>query len=329
MSGAGPVTHTVVTGANGFVGRALVRRLLGQAQSSSLPQGQRLTLIDQQFDAAPPAPLVRQVSGSFGDPALLDEVLAVPVDRVFHLASVPGSLAEREPALGHEVNLLATLALADRLAQQARHGGPVARLVFASSVAVYGPLGNAAVHEDQPAHPALTYGAHKLMTEIALADASRRGELDAVSLRLPGIVARPASESGHGSAFMSLVMHRLAAGEPYVCPVPADATAWWMSLPCCVDNLLHAAIMSTAAAPSARTWQLPVLHLSMAQVVAALLRRHGEGRSALVSHAEDATITALFGRYPPLHTPGALAAGLRHDGDADRLVAAALADHGA
>lgn len=316
------VLHTVVTGANGFVGRALVRRLLGDGSSPS----QQLTLIDQRFDATPAAANVRRVCGSFGGTALLDQVLAVPADRVFHLASVPGALAEREPALGHEVNLLATLALADRLVQQACQGGPVARLVFASSVAVYGPLGSGAVHEDQPAQPALTYGAHKLMTEIALADASRRGELDAVSLRLPGIVARPASESGHGSAFMSLVMHRIAAGEPYVCPVPVDATAWWMSLPCCVDNLLHAATMPTAAASSSRTWQLPVLHLGMAQVLAALARRYGDERKALVSHVEDATLTALFGRYPPLHTPAALAAGFRHDGDADRLVAAALAD---
>lgn len=317
------VLHTVVTGANGFVGRALVRRLLTGSPSPA----RQLTLIDQRFDAAPAAPHVRQVCGSFGDSALLDDVLAVPAGRVFHLASVPGSLAEREPALGHQVNLLATLALADRLARQARQGGTVARLVFASSVAVYGPLGTEAVHEDQPAQPALTYGAHKLMAEIALADASRRGELDAVSLRLPGIVARPASESGHGSAFMSLVMHRMAAGEPYVCPVPVDAAAWWMSLPCCVDNLLHAATMPTAAAPSSRTWQLPVLHLDMAQVLAALARRYGAERRALISHAEDATISALFGRYPPLPAPAALAAGFRHDGDADRLVAAALADY--
>jgi nucleoside-diphosphate-sugar epimerase len=88
--------------------------------------------------------------------------------------------------------------------------------VFASSVAVYGALGPDHVHESQPPRPALSYGAHKLMAEIELADLSRRGTLDAVSLRLPGIVARPPSESGHGSAFMSLVMHKVAAGQPYV-----------------------------------------------------------------------------------------------------------------
>nr|WP_315392601.1 NAD-dependent epimerase/dehydratase family protein [uncultured Duganella sp.] len=316
MSGAAP-NHTVVTGANGFVGRALVARLRDDPR-------RRLTLIDQRFDEPSTDDRIRQVCGSFGDAAVLDLVLEQPADSVFHLASVPGSKAEREPALGYEVNLLATLALANRLAGQGRRDGRVARVVFASSVAVYGQLGTDPVREEQPAHPAITYGAHKLMAEVALADLSRRGELDAVSLRLPGIVARPASESGHGSAFMSLVMHRLATGQPYVCPVPADATAWWMSLPCCVDNLLHAAAMSTAGAPASRTWQLPVLHLSMDEVLAALARRYGAPSRALCTHVEDEVITRLFGRFPPLGTPAALAAGFRHDGDADRLVAASL-----
>ena len=309
--------HTVVTGANGFVGRALVARLREDPR-------QRLTLIDQHFDQAPAGPHIRQVCGSFGDAALLDQVLERPADTVFHLASVPGSLAEREHAVGYQVNLLATLTLAHRLAGQGRNLGRPARLVFASSVAVYGPLSADEVREDQPARPAISYGAHKLMAEIELADLSRRGELDAVSLRLPGIVARPAGESGHGSAFMSLVMHRLAASQPYVCPVPADATAWWMSLPCCGDNLLPAADMSTAGAPASRTWQLPVLHLSMEHLLAALARRYGPHSRALCTHREDPAITALFGRFPPLETPAALAAGFRHDGDADRLVAASV-----
>lgn len=311
------MSHIVITGANGFVGRGLVRRLRDDPSH-------QLTLIDQAFDGAPAAPGTRQIHGSFGDPAVLEAALERPADIVFHLASVPGSLAEREHALGYQVNLQATLALAHRLAAQGRQRQRPPRLVFASSVAVYGPLGAAPVHEDQPPRPAISYGTHKLMAEIELADLSRRGELDAVSLRLPGIVARPATESGHGSAFMSLVMHRLAAGEPYTCPVPAHATAWWMSLPCCVDNLLHAAIMSTAGAPASRCWQLPVLHLSMEQLLAALAQRYGARCRELLSYAPDDRIEALFGRYPALHTPAALAAGFRHDGGADALIQQAL-----
>ncbi len=312
------MSHIVITGASGFVGRALVRRLRADPQH-------QLTLIDQAFDAATDGPNTRQLLGSFGDPAVLDQALRTPADIVFHLASVPGSLAERQHALGYQVNLQATLTLAHRLAAQGEQQGHVARLVFASSIAVYGPLGTLPVREGQPAQPAISYGAHKLMAEIELADLSRRGAVDAVSLRLPGIVARPATETGHGSAFMSLIMHRLAAGQPYVCPVSSGATAWWMSLPCCVDNLLHAAAISTADAPPSRCWQLPVLHLSMHQILAALEQRYGAQCGQLLSHQVDPQIEALFGRFPALHTPAALAAGFRHDGDADALIRHAMA----
>jgi len=307
------MSHILITGANGFVGQGLVKRLLAQG-------GHTLTLIDRSFDDAPASAQVRQITGSFGDAAVLDAALKAPVDIVFHLASMPGALAEREPALGFQVNLQATLTLAHRLAARSH---PV-RFVFASSVAVYGALGPDHVHESQPPRPALSYGAHKLMAEIELADLSRRGTLDAVSLRLPGIVARPPSESGHGSAFMSLVMHKIAAGQPYVCPVGPKATAWWMSLRCCIDNLLHATGMPTGDAPASRVWQLPVLHLSMREVLDALTWRYGPQRRELISFAPDERIEALFGRMPPLRTPAALAAGFRHDEDADQLIVAAL-----
>ncbi|WP_373987182.1 NAD-dependent epimerase/dehydratase family protein [Duganella sp. BuS-21] len=311
------MSHIVITGANGFVGRALVKRLLAQTRHT-------LTLIDHSFDDTGADPRARRIAGSFGDPTVLDAALETPADVVFHLASVPGALAEREPALGYQVNLLATLTLAHRLAQQQEQQQRKARLVFASSVAVYGALDPGDVHENQEARPALSYGAHKLMAEIELADLSRRGQLDAVSLRLPGIVARPPSESGHGSAFMSLVMHKLAAGQHYVCPVGPKATAWWMSLPCCIDNLLHGATMSTAGAPPARVWQLPVLHLSLRDVLDALAWRYGPQRRELLTFAPDERLETLFGRLPPLHTPAALAAGFRHDKDADSLIAAAM-----
>lgn len=307
------MSHIVITGANGFVGQGLVKRLLAQSDHT-------LTLIDRHFDSEPASRRVRCIAGSFGEAAVLDAMLKTPVDTVYHLASVPGALAEREPELGYQVNLQATLALAHRLAARPRP----ARLVFASSVAVYGALGTETVHEYQPASPALSYGAHKLMAEIELADLGRRGVLDAVSLRLPGIVARPPSESGHGSAFMSLIMHKIAAGQPYVCPVGPKATAWWMSLRCCVDNLLHGAAMPTGEAPAARVWQLPVLHLSVREVLDALIWRYGPQRRELISFAPDERIEALFGRLPPLHTPAALAAGFRHDEGVDQLIMAAL-----
>jgi nucleoside-diphosphate-sugar epimerase len=246
---------------------------------------------------------------------------------VFHLASVPGSLAEREPALGWQVNLMGPLALLQRLAAAGGAGGdgaPAPRVVFASSVAVYGALPVAGrIDENCATHPALSYGAHKRMTEVLLADLSRRGGLDGISLRLPGIVARPLSPTGHGSAFMSDLIRHLSAGEAYDCPVSAAAQAWWMSLPCCIGNLLHAARMPSPQTLAQRTVQLPVLTATVGAVVAAIEAQTGS--ACRVRYRPDAQIESLFGRLPVLETPQARALGFSDDGSLAALVRQSLA----
>ncbi|MFA5549446.1 MAG: NAD-dependent epimerase/dehydratase family protein, partial [Porticoccaceae bacterium] len=232
------MTRVLVTGAAGFVGGALAARLARDPLALDAPPGALLLA-----DAHRPAPALeptpaldgaRWLTGDLADPAYVDALAAEAPDVVFHLASVPGGAAERDPALGSAVNLHGTLRLLEQLARRAAPGRPPV-VVFTSTVAVYGaPLPAQGVDAATPARPLTSYGAHKLMTEVLLADLSRRGALDGRSLRLPGIVARPPQAGGHVSAFMSDLIHRLAAGQAYTCPVSADATCWWMSVGCCV-----------------------------------------------------------------------------------------------
>src|SRR5690606_4018669 len=141
-------------------------------------------------------------------------------------AAVPGGAAEADYALGRRVNLETTLGLFETLACQGRRPPTV---VYSSTIAVYGSELPDRVTPETPLNPPLTYGAHKLACEVLLADFSRRGLLDGRSVRLPGIVARPRAPSGLASAFMSDILHALAAGDRFTCPVSAQATAWWMS----------------------------------------------------------------------------------------------------
>ncbi|PHR25359.1 MAG: epimerase [Hoeflea sp.] len=313
----------IITGASGFVGNGLARHLCHRPDALGRPIS-KLILADltepSDLRALQDYAFAEWRCGDLTDPSYLDQLLDEPVDCLFHLASLPGSLAEQKPELGWSVNLQAPLLLARRLADQSRLGVITPRVVFASTIAVYGPMGPEAVTEDHPAIPAISYGAHKLMTEIGLADLSRRGEVDARSIRLPGIVARPETESGHGSAFMSLLFHKARSGSPYVSPVSPQATSWWMSLETCIANLVNAAAVETDGLPASRSWQLPSLHASVGRIIAALEGRFGAESTAKFSFEPDPKIEALFGRLPPLQTPRAEAAGFVQDEDANALV---------
>jgi nucleoside-diphosphate-sugar epimerase len=213
------------------------------------------------------------------------------------------------------VNLEATLHLLDMLRRQST----AAKLVFASTIAVYGESLPDVVDELTPTAPALSYGAHKLASEILMADAARRGWVKACSLRLPGVVARPGDGEGLISAFMSQLFWKLRAGQSIVLPVSADGAAWWISVGACVDNLLQGACIDTHALGARRMVQMPALHLTMAEVVEAIARVHGPECFKLVRYEPQAAVQRLFASYPPLRTPMAEALGFRHDGSADVL----------
>lgn len=299
----------LVTGADGFLGRGLVRAL-----PAAFPTMQRLVLTDRTFQQ-PNAAGSDCIYGNIDDADFLSALLEPGFDLVFHLASVPGSLAEREQEIGYSTNLLASLNLARGVAARCRG----ANFVFASSIAVYGALNGELVSADTKPAPLLTYGAHKLMTEIFLSDMARQGALSPISLRFPGIVARPPSESGHGSAFMSQIFHKVAAGEVFDCPIPADSTCWWMSRRAAVGVLLRAARLSR---PAETVIQPPVLHANLAQVSEAIGRV--VGKEPRIQWGADLNLQRIFGSMPPLDAARASALGFCADADLETLANAAL-----
>lgn len=313
------MSQVVVTGSQGFIAQVLIRRLLRDGLGGQPVD--RITAVDLAFEAgADEDARLRRVAGSVHDPAVQSEALKSVPDLVFHLSSVPGGAAERDPDLGRKVNLDATLSLLDNCRALPRPP----RFIYASSVAVYGEHLPAQMTEDTPAAPALTYGAHKLACEVLIADASRRGWVNGCSLRLPGVVARPGDGDGLMSSFMSQLFWRLARGEAITLPVSPKATCWWMSVGTCVDNLMHVATMDSRSWNAQRSYQMPVLHLSIEEVVAALSKRLGRSVADLVHYQPNPLIERLFGSSPPLLAPLAASIGLRHDGDISRLTVRAM-----
>ena len=294
----------LLTGADGYLGRHVA------AQALALPGLTAMRLTDRRVAGPPADPRVSTLEGDLTDPALRAAALE-GADAVIHLAAMLGGAAEAAPEAARRVNLDATLALADAC----RRG---TRFVFASSVAVLGPDLPDPVEDAAPVAPRMVYGAHKAMAEIALATAARRGELDAISLRPSGVVARDGLDAGLKSAFLSRVFHAVRRGEEIALPVGPDARSWLASARVTAANFLHAAALP--ALPPRRALTLPALAPRMDALVAALRRRFPDGRAAAVSYAPDPAVEAAFGRMPDLRAEAAEAAGFRRDADLDALV---------
>lgn len=306
------MTHSnaiLVTGAGGFVGRQIVARLL--------ERGDHVVATDTVAGGIPEG--ARVVAGDLGDTAVRAEALKDGVSAVIHLATVPGGAAEADPVASRRINVDA---MYDLLLETAA-AGHRPRFVFASSIAVFGDPLPEHVDDLSPLSPKMIYGTHKAMMEHAMAMFSNRGLIDGVTVRLPGILARPKGPSGMKSAFMSNLFHALKAGEDFLCPVSAQGTIWAQSLARCADNFLHALTLDTALLPTTRAVTLPALRVTMGDLAAHIARQCGVSAD-LVRYEPDAALEAAFAAQPPLATPAAEKAGFAHDGDTASLVKSAL-----
>jgi nucleoside-diphosphate-sugar epimerase len=307
--------HVLVTGAGGFIGGRLVERLLSD------PRFQRahFTLVDLALAHPPTDPRVRVVVGDMADPQLRREAIDGRVDTAFHLAGVLGGAAEANYPLSRHINIDATLSLFEELRDEARPP----RVVFASSIAVFGTTIPDHIDDDTIPIPSMVYGAQKLMMEIALEQFSNRGLLDGLAIRLPGIVARPGADARLKSAFLNNVFYAYAQGEDFLLPVSADGTSWLISVPACVDAFVHAGTLPADRISGRRSFTLPAQLVRMGDLVDALGRRFPASRSR-IEYKPDAQLQAQFASQPPLTTAIGDRLGFRHDGDLDRLVARAM-----
>ncbi len=288
--------HVSILGAGGFLGRRLTRMLaaegaIGGAAISSL------TL----FDVAPPeAPhAVFPVHCLGGDVAALPEAAMPPgTGIVFHLAAVVSAQAEADYELGRRVNLHGTEAVIDAC----RRLDHPPRMVFTSSVASFGGGQNAVLADDARQMPGNSYGAQKAAAELFLADATRRGFLDAVCLRLPTIIVRPGRPNKAASSFVSAIIREPLLGLSADLPVGVDFAVWVASPRRALDWLLHAATMDTHAMGLDRGVNPPGISATVAHMLAALDEVR-PGASRLVRRTPDAAVAAIVGTWPASFAP--------------------------
>jgi nucleoside-diphosphate-sugar epimerase len=313
----------VITGGCGFLGRRVAIRLL--EQGTGLGAIDELVLFD---NAAPALPLpeekrLRLVTGDIADRDTVTRLIAPGAHAVFHLAAIVSGEAEANTDLGYRVNLDGTRAVLDAC----RALGTCPRLVFASSLAVYGGDLPAAVGDDTALTPQTSYGTQKALGELLVNDYSRKGFVDGRALRLPTVVVRPGRPNRAASTFASSMIREPLAGQDAVCPVAPDTVMALASPRRIVEGLVHALALPGAAFGASRSLQLPGFSVAVGEMAAALRRAGGESAYARIDWQPDPQIQAIVSGWPrSLATPRAEALGFGRDRGIDEVIAAFIED---
>ncbi len=297
--------RVVITGGAGFIGRRLALRLLElNALTDSAGREQPVERIVL-FDRAAPDPLllrdprVEAVIGDIGDPEQVCAVIAPDTGAVFHLAAVVSAGAEEDFDLGMTVNLQGTMnALA-----AARSLPQPARLVFASSVAVYGGRMPETVPDALMLNPQTSYGTQKAVGELLVQDYARKGYVDGRALRFPTIVVRPGKPNKAASTWASSIIREPLQGEEAVCPVEPDQAMYVLSPRKVVDAVLKAAAMPAEAWGPARMLALPGLTVTVEQMLAALAAVAGERVAARVAFEPDPFVQEIVNGWATQFDP--------------------------
>ena len=289
--------HILVLGAAGMVGRKLVERLLRDGRLGKTDIS-RLTLQDV---VAPNKPEkagypVDVVAGDFAVPGFADKLVANRPDVIFHLAAIVSGEAELDFDKGYRINLDGTRMLLDAI--RLVGGGYKPRVVFTSSIAVFGAPFPDAIGDEFFHTPLLSYGTQKAIGELLLADYSRRGFLDGIGIRLPTICIRPGLPNKAASGFFSNILREPLAGKEAILPVSEDVRHWHATPRSAVGFLLHAGTMDLAAVGPRRNLSMPGLSATVGEQIAALKRVAGEKVAARIKREPDPFIMGIVDGWP-------------------------------
>ena len=286
--------RVLVIGAGGMLGRKLIARLT-RDQAIGGKEIAHLT----QADAMHCAPIladfdVETVTCDLSAPYSAAQLLAGRPDVIFHLAAVVSGEAERDFDKGYRINLDATR----YLLEAARLAGNCPKLVFTSSIAVFGAPFPQVISDDYFTTPLTSYGTQKAMAELLINDYSRRGFVDGVALRMPTVCVRPGSPNAAASGFFSSIIREPLVGLQAVLPVKDTVRHWFASPRAAVEFLVKAAIMDLSGLGSRRTLTLPGLSCTVADQIDALRRVAGDSAVALIASLPDPEIARIVGGWP-------------------------------
>jgi nucleoside-diphosphate-sugar epimerase len=287
--------HILITGAAGMIGRKLTERLLSDARIGKL-EITKLTLHDLVASDARPTEntSIRPIVGDLSDRSVVDRVVAEKPDMIMHLAAIVSGEAEADFDRGYAVNFDGTRHLFEAIRLQ--HYQP--RVIYASSIAVFGAPFPEPIPDDFQLTPLTSYGTQKAVGELLLNDYSRRGFFDGIGLRLPTICVRPGKPNKAASGFFSNIIREPLKGEEAVLPVPESVRHWHASPRAAVGFFMRAAEMDLAPVGPRRCLTMPGVAATVGEQIEALRKIAGDKAVKLIRREPDPVIAGIISGWP-------------------------------
>ncbi|MDP1731630.1 MAG: SDR family oxidoreductase [Devosia sp.] len=313
--------HILIIGAAGMVGRKLTAALVkaGQVGGKDISG---LTLAD----VIKPEPVafsgaVETIAADLSAPAAAAELIASRPDMIFHLAAIVSGEAEADLDKGYRINLDGTRYLLEAVRQEGMRAPYFPKLVFTSSIAVFGAPFPEAIGDEFFSTPLTSYGTQKAICELLLNDYSRRGFVDGIGIRLPTVVIRPGRPNLAASGFFSNILREPLVGQEAVLPVSRDVRHWFASPRSAVGFLIHAAELDTEQLGWRRTLSAPGLSATVGEEIEALQRVAGEKAVRLIREVPDQTVIGIVAGWARnFDTRRALALGFRAETSFDEII---------
>ena len=300
--------HILVIGAAGMIGRKLVTALVAQGVVRGRPI-ERLTLADI---VAPQAPLfdgpVETVAADLSEEGVAAKLVASSPDLIFHLAAIVSGEAEADFEKGYRVNMDGTRALFEAIRLKGLQAPYMPKLVFTSSIVVFGEPLPETIDDTYLLTPLTSYGTQKAIGELLLADYSRRGFFDGIGIRLPTISIRPGKPNKAASGFFSSILREPLIGEEAVLPVSETVKHWFASPRAAIKFLLHAAEIDTAPLGNRRSLTMPGLAATVGEEIEALRRVAGEKAVKLIRREHNPDVAKIISGWPRSFNPKRAAA---------------------
>ncbi|HQY73308.1 MAG TPA: SDR family oxidoreductase [Aestuariivirga sp.] len=318
--------HILVIGAGGMLGAKLLARL-GKEGKLGGKAIARVTRYDAVIPPAPPASdyPVETFVGDLSAAGEPEKLIAGKPDVIFHLAAIVSGEAEKDFEKGYRINLDATRILFEVIRKAG--GGYKPKVIFTSSIAVFGAPFPEAIGDEFFTTPLTSYGTQKAIDELLLNDYSRRGFFDGVALRMPTVCVRPGKPNLAASGFFSNIIREPLAGMEAVLPVSDTVRHWHASPRAAVLFLIQAATMDTQKLGNRRTLTLPGLSCTVAEQIEALRRVAGNAVVKLIRREPDETIAKIVSGWPRNFDPRrALDLGFKAEGSFEDIIRVHMED---